>query len=270
MANLGPLSNFTTAATALSNLILVTPNTNLGYQPQNAPVKNGETTPQVDPVLFHYEGENSISLESDITDHYVEDNTTVQDQIALRPETINVHGYIGELNNVVPKALEPLKTIADKLTIVDAYTPALSTTALLAFNQATQLYAVGVNAANSAISAWNSLTGAPQNQNKQQIAFQQFYGYWKNRTLFTVQTPWAIFQNMAIRSLRAVQDADTRVITDFEISFKQMRFASTITSLVLPQSQRSQGRLSTQSAATVDLGIGRLVPATETLLGSIA
>ncbi len=238
--NLSALSANTTAATALSNLVLVSPQAVVGYRPQNPPNKDGtENTEQQPPAfLFHYEGEQTVTIESDITDHYIEDNTAIQDQIALKPEIITTHGFIGELNDVTPFGLQTLKLAANKLTAIGAYTPGLTLTALIAYSEAFLLYQVAANAASAAIAAWTSVTGTggdsvignngikvSNNQNRQQTAFQQFYGYWRKRTLFTVQTPWAIFQNMAINSLRAIQDAETRVITDFEIKFKMIRTA---------------------------------------------
>jgi hypothetical protein len=100
------------------------------------------------------------------------------------------------------------------------------------------------------------------NQTKQQTYFQQFYGYWANRTLFTIQTPWAIFQDMAIQTLRAVQDADTRVITDFEVTFKLMRFASTQVVFegegVQYDNNNFDGRASDQGSKEKDLGSNAL------------
>lgn len=268
--NLSTLAPATTAATALSNLVLVSPQAVKGYQPQNP---SGSTTQQPPAFLFDYEGEQTVSIESDITDHFIENNTTIQDQIALRPEIVTTHGFIGELNNIAPKALQLLQSLAEKLTVVSAYTPVLSETALIAYTEAFFLYQVAANVANSAVSAWSSInnTGGENvigsnglennvfnsstgqisnNQNKQQVAFQLFYGYWNSRTLFTVQTPWAIFQNMAIQRLRAIQDAETRVITDFEVVFKMMRFARTEESPFSIQ----QGRAAAQSAPLVDFG----------------
>lgn len=263
--NLSSLIPSTTSATALSNLILVTPNQTVGYQPQNLPSKDGQQTQQPPAILFHYEGENNVTLQSDITDHYVEDNTAVQDQIALRPERVTTNGFIGELNDVAPKELVPLKIVADKLTVVSAYVPVISTTAKIAYNRAAYLYAVTKNAIDASVSAWSSVSGGggqsvidgngislQPNQNKQQLIFQQFYGYWRNRTLFTVQTPWAVFKNMAIESLRAIQDSETRMITDFDITFKLMRFASTITTDV--DVANFQGRSASQAAGITDLG----------------
>lgn len=282
--NLSTLAPITTKATALSNLILVSPQQTKGYQPQNSASSTAQQPPA---FLFDYEGEQSVSLESDITDHFIEDNTAIQDQWALKPETVTTHGFIGELNNIPPKALKLLQSLADKLTTISAYTPSLSATALIAYNEAFFLYQTAANAANSAVSAWSSINGTggenvigstglqgnvfnantgqiSNNQNKQQVAFQQFYGYWNSRTLFTVQTPWAIFQNMAILRLRALQDAETRVISDFEVVFKMMRFASTETTITTLQ----QARAGTQSAPLVDFGT--TTPATPTTPVSVA
>ena len=260
------LSGIGTVASGISGLMLVTPQSVIGYQPQNI---NGDLSKTAPAFIFDYEGEQTISLESDITDHYVEDNTAIQDQIALKPEVITTHGFVGELNDVTPLGLGFVKTAANTLGALSAYTPGLSITALNAYNTAFQLYQVANNAKNSAVAAWSSLTGntgesvigangitkTVKNQNNQQSAFQTFYGYWKNRTLFTVQTPWAVFQNMAIRTLRAIQDAETNTITDFEITFKMIRQAST-----LSQALYSTGRFSAQNASTTDLGVNSPAP----------
>lgn len=264
--NLSALSQLTTSATALSNLILVTPQQSIGYQPQNQPSQDGQTKQQPPALLFNYEGEQTVSLTSDITDHYIEDNTAIQDQIALKPETITTHGFIGELNNVTPAALEPLKQAADKLTVITAYTPELTTTEQLAYANALQAYQLSQNVSNASVAAWNSInktnygstTLAGTNvtseglQTQQQLAFQQFYGYWRNRTLFTVQTPWAIFKDMAILSLRAIQDSETRMITDFEVTFKMIRTATTLSTSSI--GANFEGRAAFQAGGLTDLG----------------
>ncbi len=274
MPNLSTLSPITTTATALSNLVLVSPQKTIGYQPQNGIAKNGKTSLTKPALLFHYEGEQTVTLESDITDHFVEDNTAIQDQISLKPEIISTHGFIGELNDVAPAILAPVQLLANKLVTVGAYLPSLSITALLAYNEAFQIYQVASNAANSAIAAWSALTGTggesvvgsngiqvQASQTKQQFYFQQFYAYWRARTLFTVQTPWAVFQNMAIKSLRAIQDAETNVITDFEVSFKMIRLASTVT-LTASEAAILQGRLANQSAGVTNQGTSTPVSST--------
>lgn len=282
--NLSQLSAATTAITAISGLIMVSPQSTVGYQPQNPANSDGTASTKETPphFLFNYEGEQSASIESDITDHYIEDNTAIQDQIALKPEIITTHGFIGELNDVLPEALQLLKTAAEKLTTVGAYVPQLSLTANIAYTEALLAYEVASTAVNSAVSAVSSignfLTGSDgqsvigdngltpsSNQNKQQVAFQQLYGYWRTRTLFTIQTPWAVFQNMAIYKMKAVQSEETNTITDFDVTFKMIRTAQTITTGGgFPVS--FSGRSSTQSSSEVDLGTSS--PTESTSLGS--
>lgn len=286
-----PLSTLTTSATALSNLILVSPQAVKGYQPQipkSSTQVTGANVQQPPSILFHYEGEQTAILESDITDHYVEDNTAVQDQIALRPETITTHGFIGELNDVAPIGNQFIQEALQKLSVLSAYTPALTQAALIAYNDAFQAYQIGASAVNSAIASWSSLTGSggenvigsngigssvnlgkgtvTNNQSKQQVAFQQFYAYWRARWLFTVQTPWAVFQNMAILRLRAIQSAETNMITDFEVTFKMIRTAK---STLTPNPAIQQGRNANQSALPVNQGVQPLSQETPTDQGSV-
>lgn len=273
--NISALSNVTTLASGLTNLILATPQTSQtqGYQPQNSPSSNGLLSLFQPPpgILFHYEGEQTITLDSDITDHFIEDNTAIQDQIALRPVVITTHGFIGELNNIPPKALGLLQQASNVLTDLGSYVPGLSVTAQIAYNQAFAAYQLASSAVNAGVSAWSSLTGdggesvisasgqltKSSNQNKQQTMFQQLYAYRQNRTLFTVQTPWAIFQNMAILHLRPVQDEATRMITDFDLSFKQINVASTA---LVGGILQSIGRAATQGASVVNQGTGATNP----------
>lgn len=284
--NLSSLAAGTTKITAITNLIMVSPQSVVGYQPQNPPSSNSIIPTQLQQppsILFHYEGEQTVGIESDITDHFVENNTAIQDQIALKPVIITTHGFIGELNDVAPYGLKTIKAAADKLTAVGPFAPQLSVTAQIAYSEAFFAYQIAANAVNSAISAVSSIgnliTGSngqtvigangqikiASNQNKQQVMFQQFYGYWQSRTLFTVQTPWAVFENMAIKSLRAIQDAESRVITDFEVSFKQIRVASTAFG---GGSAALAGRAATQASGVVNQGTSSGTPSTSVAEGT--
>lgn len=284
MANLAPLSSLQTAVSLVQGAIaLVTPvGSTQGYQPLNKPNSNGTASqaPQSPALIFNYEGENVVALESDITDHWIENNSTIQDQIALKPEQVTVHGFIGELNDVLPPSLASLQAVANKLTIISGYAPSLSATALLAYDKALLAYEVAASVANSAVSAWSSLTntGPSQNiitgqaittsalQNKQQQMFSLFYFYWRSQTLFNVQTPWAVFNNMAISRMRAIQDAETNVITDYEITFKMMRFASTLSINIAPI---LQGRLNDQASPGSSNGISSGTPSSSSFSSNV-
>lgn len=220
------LSPAQTLASTLTDLVLVTPHKDNNYRPQQDD-KYGDS------IIFHYEKENNMSLASDITDHYIEDNTSIQDQIILKPETIKVRGVIGELYDNTPPDFQPAKYIIEKLAVLGSYLPELTATATAAYNQAEQVYNQASSAYDAALSAWsnvNSDAAAEPVQTQQQSYFNLFYGYWKTRTLFSVQTPWAVFDNMAIETLELSQESETNTISEFEINFKKMRFISTSSS----------------------------------------
>lgn len=240
---LNTLATVANAVGALGNLVLVSPATTLGYQPLSLPDSTGKTSPQGHSLIFHYEGENVAAIESDITDHPIETNSSIQDHVGLKPETITVHGFIGELNDVPPPGLDFLHMATQTLVPIGAFNPQLSVTAQEKYNEALYAYQTVANAANAAVGAFGLITqannspiagsdgiykvGLGTQQNLQQRTYQQLYGYWYNRTLFNIQTPWAIFTNMAIKTMRAIQDAETSMITDFEITFKKVRYAMT-------------------------------------------
>ena len=89
---------------------------------------------------------------------------------------------------------------------------------------------------NAGIASTKSLYGyylsnLPQqpNQTKQSMIYGYIYQLWKGRQLFSVETPWGFFTNMAILSVTAHQGPTNRVVSDFSITFKKIRVAHTIT-----------------------------------------
>jgi len=293
---------------SLAGLLVASPQTTVGYQPlravsipqagtigaqANAIINNtiSNTTSALvsskygsypPSFVFNYEGEQTVTIESDITDHYVEDNTAVQDQIALKPVVITSQGFIAELNDIPPNsAFVAAQTIANKLQSVSGYLPSISVTALIAYNEAVFAYNNAVSLANSVgslVSAVGNIasgstgqtvlngsgtTTFQPNQNQQQTAFQTFYSYWVNRVLFDVQTPYAVFTNMAIKSVRAIQGEDTRVISTFEVTFKQIRTVSTLTTTQPGQlnPNYTQSPLSAYSSQPVSIANSPTAPA---------
>lgn len=258
--NAGALSLSAQASGAISGIIVQAKD--VGIQPKN-PKPRGALGLIADFVLnqppsffFHYRGEDSVQLQSDITDFWVEDNSPVQDHIALKPEIITVQGFIGELNNVPPQIFSPFGlNIAEKVTLLSAFRPGLSATATRTINRASQVYSAANKVASSIVSAIGAFAGGPTSA--QSNAFQKFYGYWKNRTLFTVQTPWNVFDNMAILSLKAIQSEETRMISDFEIQFKKINFVEvkTLTASEVAKKQLGYQQWNERNSDQVDNGV---------------
>lgn len=263
----------TQAAQGLSNLVLVTPLLSPTYGPIDSDPNNfGNALGP--PLIFTTEGENTVNLQSEITDHFIETNSSVDDHVALRPERITVHGFIGELTNTFPAFLPPSTQVQAILGAISQFAPSFSKSAMNVINEAFQAYQAVSAAVNGAVSAWNTITGAETetfigsqgisvlgaNQTKQQLMFSQLYGYWArplrglSPALFQVQTPWAIFGFCAIESVNAVQDEKSEELTDFFVTFKVLRFVSTSST----NGPRVAGRLQQQSALLTQNGSASL------------
>lgn len=231
--------------------------------------------------VFDVQTEEMATLIAEITDHYTEDNKALQDHIALRPKRITLKGYVGELVYDTPTGDNntPLQQVAQKLTTVSAYLPQLSAAAVQ-----TQIALTGVNSgadvqqsfadaipavANIYSLVKNSLGTFTGTQTKQQAAYQYFMACWQSGVLMGIQTPWEFLTNMAIETIIAIQPEDSVFVTDFSITFKQIRIATTQTAISILSGTgglpsiplESQGANSLQAQPQANIGI---VPGQET------
>lgn len=194
-------------------------------------VRPNNPPPGIAGFLLDLPEDDTAELESDITDHYLEDNTAVQDQIALRPETVTLTGKVAELVKTVP-ILSTVAVTPNPLPLVDGLEPQFSPGAA----QTQAQNASTTAAANAAIADTQSLYGyynahVPQqpNQTKQSLVFGYIYQLWLGRQLFSVETPWGTMTNMAILSVSTKQDGVSRSVSDFSITFKKLRTARSLT-----------------------------------------
>jgi hypothetical protein len=265
------VNDVTANIVSLSNLAVINPQKDTGYQEQSAQRPPGSQGPTLNgkSYLFHIEGENSISLESDITDSYVETNYAINDHIALRPERVTVQGFIGELNDIFPVNIAGfgLNFLKTKLTQLAAYEPAFSATQLINLNTTFLYYQVLANTASTIGQGISLFSKDYEYLTKQSYFFGLFYTAWRNRVLYTVQTPWRKFDDMAIESLRAIQDANTRMISDFEITFKKLRFIDTQLSNEKYADTVKQGQLAGQASAVQNQGENALQQSSVTFTG---
>lgn len=204
--------------------------------------------------VFDLQGEDTATLSSDITDHYTENNTFIQDHIAIKPKRITLRGYVGELiNDAAGQSTSILQEVTQKLTEVTAYLPLVSSAASQA--QAAIASISGSTASGSgvlsslanAVPAAANIYGLVQNllgvttgdTQKQQSAYQYFAACQSTGTLMGIQTPWEFLTNMAVETIVAIQSEDSIFVTDFSITFKQMRFATIATTTAIGQGDRA-------------------------------
>lgn len=207
--------------------------------------------------IFDAVDEDMFELESSIPDFYVAGNTAAQDMISLHPERFTVTSKVAEVvfssQNVKRGAVLP-----NSLPLAPGLSPQLTPGALQ-----TQLdRAQNLARTQDSVAANDTLYGyylskLPQQPNatKQTKIFGYFYQLWLARSWFSVETPWGIMTNMAIESLRARQGPTSKLVSDFTITFKKLRFVDS------PQIQAGTlaGRAAYQQASVTQNGtIGEL------------
>jgi hypothetical protein len=251
-------------------------------QGYNAIVRMSNPPPGIGGMLFSIPDEEKVRLESEITDHYVEDNTTLQDQWALKPEEVTLRGVVAELGTVVqpntatvpaPNPLPLNPAMGPSLTQTQIQKQAVATaTAVLANNSATgtnSLYQYYTNQINAAVASTKDPSGKTllqaASRSKQSLIFGYFQQLWWGRQVCTIETPWGFWTNMAIKLLEGVQGPDSRFQSDFYVTFKHIRIAADIT----VQAGSVAGRAAQQSAPVSQNGTAGLVAATPTQVNSM-
>ncbi len=209
--------------------------------------------------LFDVAQDDEISLNSEITDHYVEDNSAMQDNWAIRPEEITLTGLVAELtdaptpNNTtgaLPEALPlnpplvPVSTIGGRRISRANMKPTPPTPAsLYDYYKSNEKYI--------------AMTFDPPRIVRQSQGFGYFYDLWKGRQVCSVETAFGIMTNMAILRLRAIQERTTRHISEITVTFKKIRTVATVN----VQAGQVAGRAANQGASATNQGNVGLTPA---------
>ena len=224
------LANLTDLASTAVNIYVVAP-----------------ADPNSDIFLFDTRGEEEANLESDITDNWIEDNTAMQDHIGLKPMTITLRGYVGELTNKVDPDLNQLLQVDPESKIpnltlagVNPFLPKLTTQAQYIVNRAAEVYGIYKKADKSVKRIEEKMARIPTSApTRQQQVFNKLKELWADRSLSDIYTPYGVFGNMAILSLNARQDEETRDISEFSVTFKQIRIAGNIQTYNDPKKQKA-------------------------------
>lgn len=183
--------------------------------------------------VFDIEGETTVNLNTEITDHFLEDNTTVQDHIAVKPKKITLKSYVGELVYREDQSTNtPVQQAVRKLTTVSEYLPLLADGA----RQITDLrredvenFSLRENITSKTINKvsdyWSFVKNLQGSNSRQQQAYMYFKALMTQKILVSVQTPFEYMNNMAIESITAIQTEQTNSMSDFSITLKQIRTA---------------------------------------------
>jgi hypothetical protein len=177
--------------------------------------------------VFDVVGDEDVAFDADITDHYIESNYSIQDHIALRPPKFTLSGFIGELNDILANSTLNILTTIQSLAGVAEYTPSFAQQSAQVYGAIAGVVSQVGMVVNQATNLYQSITGALTSNSKQQAAYNYFTNLYMNRKLCTVETPWAVWKEMAIESIRIIQKDSNRFVSEFSITFKQIRIVST-------------------------------------------
>ena len=179
--------------------------------------------PGIAGLIFDWTGKERLELRSDATDSYTEDNTAIHDQIALTPERFTLDASTAEVifSPIQPSGSPPQP--ANPLPLNGPMVPTLTPGAEQA--QAANAAPTASPSASSTtlFSYYKSLQSAAPTRQALIVGF--LYQLWKGRCLFTVETPWGIFDSMIIELCDSEQPEETLGQTDHRITFKKFNLA---------------------------------------------
>lgn len=169
-------------------------------------------------------GEETLSADCDVTDHYVESNTAYQDQISLKPKIYTIQGEVGELVWYQRDPIEQgIGQVSQRLEGVISFLPKRSKK----FNQMKGKVMKAlqwVDTASNAIDKINKL--ASSEGNAQQQAYSFLMKLRQDRTPISVKTPWGQLDDYVITNLKLTQPKETRDKTLISITLKEFRTTS--------------------------------------------
>lgn len=199
---------------------------------------------------FDIATEHSISLQNQITDNWVENNTAIQDNIAQSPLIITLRGLSAyknltytteEAESDLERALIEAKIRNDfadytsKLTALSVLYPPVSNITQLAMNVQDYIDA-SVNRYkgivdkflnnNSPIDVATGSKGSIEETRLKEI-YRKLSTLRKLNTAFLVATPYGVHENMYIQSL-LLRQGESNYVTDIELTMKQINFSDVL------------------------------------------
>lgn len=193
---------------------------------------------------------DELNAESDITDHYVENNTAVQDHVSLKPLEFTVRGLIGEkvYNREVLKTTGDVETELDKLKPIGAFLPSVSNYAQVAINAVSYVESSVQRYKSSFDKIFKNKTQSPL----QEKVCNELLQLRANRTLMSLYIDnVGKFNNLLIKSARITQE-DSIYASQLIVELKQYNSVSTQTTKA--DTKKYAARCGQQQAYEENLG----------------
>ena len=206
-----------------------------------------------------------VKFENEISDHYTDNNSPVQDHIVEKPIEITVTGLVGDYFYSRHIIQDLVAQVVPTLTLVKEFVPQISPVVMALkekfnigasstynFDPETGVLSGGsiTNYSFNLIDLFKLFQNLYKLKSAQTRAFIFFECLWKMKSLFSVETTWKRYDNMLVKSLEAKRDKNLD-ITEFSLTFKQMSFTQSL--LETPDEYKT--RLSMQNAPMVNKGV---------------
>lgn len=206
--------------------------------------------------VFDIYESTKIDLRADITDHYVEDNSTIQDHIAIKPALITLRGFVGELKNIVADEKGSIQKFTEKLTKITSMIPVLTDGAKQVrdaiVSEKDSITDYVDTAVGTGVDLYQAFKELNPPDTEQARAFNFFRSMFESKQLVSLETPFSFYSDMAIKGISAIQGAESNQISDFSITLKEFRTAKIKTLPFDPE--KYQGRGEQQRSELSDKG----------------
>jgi hypothetical protein len=181
--------------------------------------------------VFDIPTRETLTLETDITDHYMENGSYTNDHAVDKPVKATLSGFVGEL--FVGKK-EGLLGLVDQgigeLGPLTGFAGEFFPAEVQAFNAAldtvSQATAAASNALKKGADFIDFLAGTERVfLKRQKEALSTLDALRRSRATFALTLPWAYYDNMMIESITVDGDPETEQWSEFTVTVKQVRFA---------------------------------------------
>lgn len=171
-------------------------------------------------------GEETLTAENDVTDHYVESNEAYQDQITLKPSIYTIQGEVGELVWYQKDSTsQKVGQVAQRLEGVVSFLPTRSR----GFQQMKKTVMKAAQWVDTASNIWDRFDTLTPGMTNQEQAFYWLMSWRNFRRPLTVTSPWGKLVNFVITNLRITQPRETKDKSLISITLKEFRTTSVST-----------------------------------------
>lgn len=203
---------------------------------------------------FHVPQTEMVNFENEVTDHYIDTNSAIQDHIVQKPITITVSGLVGDYFYSNNEIEDMVALITPTLALVKEFLPNITDKTV---KRLTDAQSGHINLPNIQIPDENVYFQLQSEKNfefnivdlfklfqnlykiksAQTRAFIFFECLWKSRARFSVETTWKRYDNMIVQRVQAKRDNNAD-ITEFSITFKQISLVGVYTETIEQSANR--------------------------------